>query len=146
MTNRNYAVVIVLLAWCLQASSQQAAAPEEPALTIYNANFAVVRQTIPLDLKAGTNRVNFTDATAHIEPDSVILRDPSGQRTLQILEQNYRNDPISQELLLSLNEGKTIDFQVQHVDAQGQVHTEIVQGKIIRSGYVSHDYSMYQYE
>ena len=99
----------------------------ETALTIYNGNFAVVRQNVPLDLNSGVNHVTFNDATAHIEPDSVVLRDPSGQHRLQILEQNYRNDPLSQGLLLSLYEGKTIDFQVDQ--------KQIVQGKIIRSGY-----------
>ena len=83
----------------------------EPALTIYNQNFAVVRDTVPLDLKAGVNTVQFSGMTAHAEPDSVVLRDPKEKRSFQILEQNYRNDPISQELLLSLYEGKTIDFE-----------------------------------
>jgi hypothetical protein len=83
----------------------------QPALTIYNQNFAVVRDSVPLDLKSGVNEVRFAEATAQLEPDSVILRDPAGKRMLQILEQNYRNDPVSQELLLSLNEGKTIDFE-----------------------------------
>jgi len=73
----------------------------QPALTIYNQNFAVVRDTVPIDLKQGVNNVRFTETTAHLEPDSVILRDPAGKTNLQILEQNYRNDPISQELLLS---------------------------------------------
>jgi len=103
----------------------------EPQLTIYNQNFAVVRVMIPLDLKAGMNRIQFTDTTAYLEPNSVILRDPTGVRTLQILEQNYRADPVSEQLLLSLNEGKTLDFLVQQGDK-----TEIVQGKIIRSRYV----------
>ena len=53
----------------------------------------------------------YAGATAQVEPDSVILRDPSGKHSLQILEQNYRNDPVTQELLLSLFEGKTIDFE-----------------------------------
>jgi hypothetical protein len=84
----------------------------QPALTIYNQNFAVVRDLVPLDLKAGVNAVSFTETTAQLEPDSVILRDPRGKLQLQVLEQNYRNDPVSQELLLSLFEGKTIDFLV----------------------------------
>src|SRR5947209_4481720 len=71
-----------------------------PSLTIYNANFAVVRQNLLLDLQPRINHITFTDATAHIEPDSVILRDLDGKRTLQVLEQNYRNDPVSQALLL----------------------------------------------
>ncbi len=41
-------------------------------LTIYNQQFAVVRQTMPLNLKAGVNHVEVTDITGHLEPDSVI--------------------------------------------------------------------------
>src|SRR6201993_674818 len=89
---------------------------QAPALTIYNGNFALVREYIPLELTSGVNTVSFTEVTSHLEPDSVILRDPAGQRSLQVLEQNYRADPVSQELLLSLYEGKTIDFLVQHAD------------------------------
>jgi hypothetical protein len=111
------------------------AASAQPALTIYNQNFAVVRDTVPLDLKAGTNAVRYTDATAQVEPDSVILRDPAGRHSLQILEQNYRNDPVSQELLLSLFEGRTIDFQDERMKDNTQVR-ELIPGKIIRSGYV----------
>jgi len=106
-----------------------------PALTIYNQNFAVVRDTVPLDLKSGVNAVRYTEATAQVEPDSVILRDPAGDRSLQILEQNYRNDPVTQELLLSLFEGKTIDFEAVRTKDSTQAR-ELIPGKIIRSGYV----------
>jgi hypothetical protein len=120
--------LIILSAAVLSASA-------EPALTIYNQNFAVVRDTVPLDLKSGANAVVYPGATAQVEPDSVILRDPSGKYSLQILEQNYRNDPVSQELLLSLNEGKTIDFQNLRLKDSTQT-PELIPGKIIRSGYV----------
>ena len=103
----------------------------DPALTVYNQNFATVRETIPLSLKQGVNQVRFTGATAHMEPESVILRDPNGKHGLQILEQNYRADPVSVERLLALYEGQTIDFLVR----QGE-STQIVRGKIVRSGYV----------
>ena len=112
-----------------------AAATAQPALTIYNQNFAVVRDTVPLDLQSGVNNVRYADATAQVEPDSVILRDPTGQHSLQILEQNYRNDPVTQELLLSLFEGKTIDFETLRLKDNTQ-DREIIPGKIIRSGYV----------
>ena len=104
----------------------------EPALTIYNQNFAVLRDTVPLELKAGVNEVRFAGVTAQVEADSVILRDPTGKVPLQVLEQNYRNDPVSQELLLSLFEGKTLDF-VMH---EPQKPDGVVAGKIVRSGYV----------
>ena len=105
----------------------------DPALTIYNQNFAVVREMIPLNLKNGVNQIAFSEATAHVEPDSVILRDPTGRRVLQILEQNYRNDPVTQQLLLAHFEGQEIDFEVIR---DGK--PEIVKGKIVRGGFVPH--------
>jgi len=125
----------LLLAAALAAATLPAAA--QPALTIYNQNFAVVRDSVPLDLKVGVNAVPYAGATAQVEPDSVILRDPAGAHSLQILEQDYRNDPVSQPLLLSLFEGKTIDFENIRTRDNTQVR-ELVAGKIIRSGYVPH--------
>jgi len=99
----------------------------EPSLTIYNQDFAVVRDWIELSLKKGDNEVAVTNITAKVEPQSVILRDPAGKYAIRILEQNYRADPVSQELLLSLYEGQEIDFITD---------SEMVRGKIIRSGRV----------
>jgi hypothetical protein len=104
----------------------------QAALTIYNQNFAVVRERVALDLKAGDNVVTCSGVTVHLEPDSVVLRDPTGRVPLRILEQNYRADTISQGLLLSLYEGKELDFLVRNQD--GKEYT--VHGKVIRSGYV----------
>ena len=101
----------------------------DPALTVYNQQFAVVRETIPLDLKQGLNQLQFTGTTAQLEPQSVMLRDPSGQRTLRILEQNYRADPVSLEALLKRHEGQTIEFQIRNGD-----RVETITGKIVRAG------------
>jgi len=121
--------LVCLFVFCCSLFGQQAS---QPSLTIYNQDFAVVRQDVPLDLKSGTNQVNESEITMHVEPDSVILRDPTGKHSLQVLEQNYRADPISEGMLLNLYEGKTIEFET----GPGQ----IVKGKIIRSGYAPHSY------
>jgi hypothetical protein len=123
-------LLATLIFFCGLSAAQDAPEDSAPALTIYNQNFFVARERVPLDLKPGVNRVNYAGVAAYLEPDSVILRDPGG-RALQILEQNYRNDPISQELLLSYYEGKTIDFLIQRGDRQ-----ETVKGRIVRSGYI----------
>src|ERR1700744_77794 len=106
----------------------------DPALHLYNGNFAVVRDTVHLDLKPGVNEANYSGATMQLEPDSVVLRDPVGKRPLQILEQNFRADPISQALLLNYFVGKTIEFESLPNGANGK--KEIVRGKIVRSGYL----------
>lgn len=108
------------------------AASADPALTLYNQGFAVIRETIPLQWKAGISEVRYDGVTAHVEPESVILKIP-----VRILEQNYRNDPVSQNLLLSMFEGQTISFQSGN---------SIVQGKIIRSGYTPHIIAMRRYD
>jgi len=131
---------VSIFAGCLVA---QAVFAVDPALTIYNQNFAVVRDSIHLSLKAGVNDISYNQATMHLEPDSVVLRDPTGKRALQILEQNFRADPISQALLLNYYEGKTIEFESQPEGVQGK--KEIIRGKIVRSGYVPHQQAFGQY-
>jgi len=129
-------VCFVVLSGLVPWSGLFAQQSSQPSLTIYNQNFALVRQQLPLDLKSGENQVSVNDITMHLEPDSIILRDPTGKHAVQVLEQNYRADPVSEPLLLSLYEGKTIDFEVN--TPQG---TQTVKGKVIRSGYVPHNQS-----
>jgi hypothetical protein len=117
-----------------KADDKSAGHDDFASLTIYNQSFAVVRQTLPLELKSGTNQLEITDITAHLEPDSVILRDLKSGRDLRILEQNYRSDVASQGRLLALYEGKTIEFLVPDKDG----NRRLVPGKIIRSGYTPH--------
>ena len=147
MPNRLIAIPIVALlliaavaAARIRAAKAEAAAGGSTglALTIYNQNFAVVRQPIDLNLQAGPSRVQFADTTAHLEPDSVILRDPTGVHALRILEQNYRNDPVTEARLLAAYEGKELEFEVTRDGKQ-----QIIKAKIIRSGYVPH-YNAFQ--
>ena len=108
------------------------AASAQTALTIYNQNLAVVRETLPLDLKAGENPVTFDRATAQVLPDSVVLRDPAGKAAFSILEQSYRNDPVGRSLLLQHFEGQEIEFRTVYPDGKVELKT----GRIIRSGHV----------
>ena len=139
------AMLALLLVFRLTAGHAAPAAAQEKesvsddnstALTIYNQNFFVAREHVPLDLQPGVNQAEYAGIAAHLEPDSVILRDPNGH-ALQILEQNYRNDSVSPEMLLSFYEGKTIDFVVGRNADGSDVK---IKGKVIRSGYASPNY------
>ena len=121
---RRCGLVLLLLsasAWCQQNPSSA------PSLTIYNQNFAVVRQVVPLKLNAGVNDVSFDNVTSYLEPSSVVLRDPAGKVHFHVLEQNYRTNVASQYNLLQAYVGKEIDFQY---GGEGQT----VRGRIIRAG------------
>lgn len=73
---------------------------KEVSLTVYNQNFALVRDLRTLNLKEGTNLVRFTDIASQIEATSVhfnSLTDPTG---CSILEQNFEYDLVSADKLL----------------------------------------------
>jgi hypothetical protein len=124
-------LAVSLLAGALYAQTQ---------LTVYNQNFAAVKETRTMELAKGENEIRVTDITAHLEPESVILRDLRLPDSIRILEQNYESDPLSEGLLLRKSEGKVLDFEVTD-----QAGTRIVKGKILRSGYVPHTSAFERY-
>lgn len=117
-------------------------ATAQTQLTIYNQNFATVKQERTLKLQRGENEIRVTDITAHLEPESVMLRDLRRPDAIQILEQNYEGDPLSQGLLLRKSEGKTLTFEIT---APQTGEKRYVQGKILRSGYVPHTSAFQRY-
>ena len=73
-------IVLIVFCLCSMAWGQDKANGENaPALTIYNQDFFVARERFPMELLAGVNRVNYGGVAVHLEPDSVILRDPAGR-------------------------------------------------------------------
>jgi hypothetical protein len=125
----------------LPLAAQNPPATTLTQLTIYNEDFAVARTTIPLNLHAGANEVLTTNVTSQLEPDSVVLRDPTGRNPINVAEQNYDAAVVNQQWMLEKYEGKTIEFQIQ---AESQFATEegkisdfpakFVQGRILRAG------------
>ncbi len=102
----------------------------ETSLTIYHQDFAVVRDRVPFDLRAGLNEIRFTDFARQLEPASVVLRDPAEEHDFRVAEQSYRAEPVNQTTLLRQFEGQTIDFLVR----EPQRPDAIVPGKILRGG------------
>jgi hypothetical protein len=128
-----YLLFSIVLAVAAQAQTQ---------LTIYSDNFAAVKQTRTLTLARGENEIRVTDITAHLEPESVIVRTLRQADSVRIIEQNYESDPLSQGLLLRKWEGKLLDFEVT-LPQTGE--KRIVQGRILRSGYVPHTSAFQRY-
>lgn len=104
------------------------------SITIYNDNFALITNPVSLDLKQGENNIKLSDITYQLDPDSVIIRDTNNKVTLQVLEQSYRNDPVTQFKLLKYFEGQTIQFQLDNTLTNGSNLKSFVKGKIIRAG------------
>ena len=125
--------LIVLALVAGYASAQQTGAPV--SLTIYNQNFAVARTSVDLALQPGTNEVTTTEVTSRLEPDSVVLRDPTGKHDFSVVEQNYDAAIVNQDWLLQKYEGQTIDFETNaYVDDKTHLWVPVIShGKILRA-------------
>lgn len=127
------ALVLTLTAVPTAVIAQKPAAPV--SLTIYNQNFAVARTSVDLALHPGTNEVTTTQVTSQLEPDSVVLRDPTGKHDFSVVEQNYDAAIVNQDWLLQKYEGQTIDFQTNtYIDDKTHRWVPIfTHGKILRA-------------
>ena len=123
-----YLLPLVAFIGCVQAEPEDASHADGPAITVYNQNFGVVRDTVPLHLNAGISEATYSGVTSQLEPESVVLRDPTGKVDLSIVEQSYRGDPVDQMRLLQMFEGKTIQFQKTLHDKE-----VVFDGRIIRA-------------
>jgi hypothetical protein len=81
---------------------------ESVAVTVYNQNFGVVKDTRRLRLARGLVELSFKDVSANIEPETVQLHSLTSGARLQVLEQNYRYDLLSPSKLLEKYVGKPI--------------------------------------
>ncbi len=112
----------------LVASAVLSPLAAQTGVTVYNDNFAVVRDQVTLELESGTQEISYSGVTSQLEPESVVLRDARGEVDLRVLEQSYRGDPVNQQRLLQMFEGETIAF----VRIIGDLEVEVA-GKIVRA-------------
>jgi hypothetical protein len=78
------------------------------AVTIYNQNFGVVRDTRRLKLGSGRVELSFKDVSSRIQPETVRLHSLTKGALFEVLEQNYRYDLLTPAKLLEKYVGKQI--------------------------------------
>lgn len=100
-------VLVVLLFCAIDVPAQGES--EGVSLTVYNDNFAVVREKRNLEFQDGISTLKFTDVASAIDPTSVIFSCLSVPGGVQILEQNYEYDLVNTESLLK----RYIDEQIE---------------------------------
>jgi hypothetical protein len=81
---------------------------ESVAVTVYNQNFGVVRDTRRLKLGNGRVELSFKDVSANIQPETVRLHSLTEGARFDVLEQNYRYDLLTPAKLLEKYVGKQI--------------------------------------
>jgi hypothetical protein len=96
-------------------------------LTIYNDNFAVVREARNMKFDKGQNTVRFTDVASMIDPTSVKFTCLSAPGAVSVLEQNYEYDLVNTESLLNRYIDKDVKIVVQGSGAEVR---KVIEGKL----------------
>ena len=108
----------LMLAVLLLFAATPVFAQESVEVTIYNQNFALVKDQRYFDLDKGVNRIEFKDVAALIEPTSVHFTSLTAPASCGILEQNYEYDLVNAGKLLF----KYIDKPIKVVTKEGDVY------------------------
>ncbi|MFA6186580.1 MAG: DUF4139 domain-containing protein [Phycisphaerae bacterium] len=114
MTNKLCSVsLIFLICGILLAAEDKNQDANSVAVTVYNANFAVVKDCRPIVFSEGQNVIKFTDVASAIEPASVNFKSITSPGQISVLEQNYEYDLVSTSSLLNRYLDKVVHVSVK---------------------------------
>src|SRR5947208_4155789 len=113
-----YAAVAAALATC---PLTHAAVEEMPstlkdqqsvAITIYNENLALVKDTRRVTLEAGPNRLALREVSGRMRPETALLRSLTHPGALTLVEQNFDFDLLTPAKLLEKYVGRSEERRV----------------------------------
>ncbi|MGA7914872.1 MAG: DUF4139 domain-containing protein, partial [Candidatus Acidiferrales bacterium] len=87
------------------------------AVTVYNSNVALVRDTRQIHLSAGVFPLKFEDVAASINPATVHFRSLTEPAELNVVEQNYEYDLLDPQKLLQKYVGREVTLVRAEKDA-----------------------------
>ncbi len=80
------------------------------AVTIYNQDLALVKDTRKVSIKAGLNALALRDVSAQMRPETALLRSINAPGSLSLLEQNFDFDLLTPHKMLEKYVGKTVSI------------------------------------
>lgn len=107
----------------------------ELAVTIYNENMALVKDTRRIKLEHGNNRLAWRDVSARIRPETALLRNPGHAKGFYLIEQNFDFDLLTPQKLLDKNVGQEVRV-IKTNPATGAETTETAKVLATNSGVV----------
>ena len=80
----------------------------EVAVTIYNENLALVKDSRKLKLERGPNQLAWREVSAQMRPETALLRNLSDPEGLRLIEQNFDFDLLTPQKLLEKYLGREV--------------------------------------
>jgi hypothetical protein len=78
------------------------------AVTIYNQDLALVKDTRKVNLKSGLNALALRDVSAQMRPETALLRSINAPGSLTLLEQNFDFDLLTPQKMLEKYVGRSV--------------------------------------
>jgi hypothetical protein len=104
--------VAAAFAFSAQGAQKEAASTladqQSVAVTIYNENLALIKDTRRIALDAGINRLALREVSARMRPETASLRSLTHPGTLSLLEQNFDFDLLTPAKLLEKYVGREV--------------------------------------
>ena len=100
------------------------------ALTVYNADLALVRDVRNVNLPAGSFDLRFMDIAATVNPATVHFRSLTEPARLDVVEQNYEYDLLEPEKLLRKYVGRDVTLVRARTD-NGTTREEEVKARLL---------------
>lgn len=116
---KSLSITILVILFLLQGSIfSQSSDQKSVAVTVYNQNFGVIKDSRSIYISSGYSEIKITDVAQLIDPTSVHIKLDG-----EVLEQNYQYDLVSLDKILK----KFINQDIQLFNEQN----EIVEGKLL---------------
>lgn len=101
---------------------------QDVAITIYNSNIGLVKDTRLIDLRPGIRELKFMDVAAKIDPTTVHIKSLINGSSLNVLEQNYEYDLLSPQKLLEKYVGQKVQLATINPESKKE---EIVEATLL---------------
>jgi hypothetical protein len=98
------------------------------AITIYNSNIGLVKDTRLLEIKPGVYELKFMDVAAKIDPTTVHIKSLINGSSLNVLEQNYEYDLLNPQKLLEKFVGQKVQLATINPETKKE---EIVEATLL---------------
>ena len=96
------------------------------AITIYNSNIGLVKDTRLIDLKPGVLELKFMDVAAKIDPTTVHIKSLINGSSLNVLEQNYEYDLLNPQKLLEKFVGQKVQLAMTNPETKKEEIVEAI--------------------
>ncbi|MEM7304596.1 MAG: DUF4139 domain-containing protein [Pseudomonadota bacterium] len=97
---------------------------QEISLTVYNQNFALIRDVRKVNLQKGKNTIAVREVSALIRPETAILNNLTRPDSMALIEQNFDYDLLTPQHLLQKYVGKQVRIIKTHPTSGAEQEVE----------------------